>query len=80
MAFLRDRSMIVRYKGAKSLPGGGPQGTLLGLLLLLVLINDTGFIHQMNDAGLRLPSKKKVKAANLIHLKFVDDMTTSEAI
>jgi hypothetical protein len=47
IAFLTDRQMVVRYKGekssVKSLPGGGPQGTLLGLFLFLVLINDTGF-------------------------------------
>ena len=34
MGFLTDRVMVVRYKGeiteSKSLPGGGPQGTLLG--------------------------------------------------
>ena len=38
MAFLEDRSMVVRYKGGVSdprqLPGSGPQDTLLGLLLL----------------------------------------------
>ena len=43
VAFLTDRKMIVRHKGkqssVKSLPGGGPQGTLLGLLLFIVLIN-----------------------------------------
>jgi hypothetical protein len=37
MGFLSDRVMLVRYKGettsSKPLPGGGPQGTLLGLLL-----------------------------------------------
>ena len=43
IGFLTDRKMYVRY-GAKqstikSLPGGGPQGTLLGLLLFIVLIN-----------------------------------------
>ena len=39
MGFLTDREMFVRYKGetsnCKPLPGGGPQGTLLGLLLFL---------------------------------------------
>ena len=42
IAFLTDRKMTVRYKGkqssVKSLPGGGPQGTLLGLLLFIVLM------------------------------------------
>ena len=41
IAFLSDRKMRVRYKGkqnsVKSLPGGGPHGTLLGLLLFIVL-------------------------------------------
>ena len=43
MGFLTERVMVVRYKGetseTKQLPGGGPQGTLLGLLLYLILIN-----------------------------------------
>ena len=47
IAFLTDRSMILRYKGVSSskhpLPGGGPQGTLLGLFLFLILINYAGF-------------------------------------
>jgi hypothetical protein len=39
MGFLTNRVMVVRYKGEtteqKPLPGGGPQGTLLGLLLFV---------------------------------------------
>ena len=35
MGFLTEREIILRYKGhiigSKCLPGGGPQGTLLGL-------------------------------------------------
>ena len=52
MGFLSDRFMMVRYGGEKSglkpLPGGGPQGTLLGLLLFLILINDCGFENDEN--------------------------------
>ena len=84
MAFLSNRSMVVRYKGStsssKPLPGGGPQGTLLGLLLFLVLINDAGFDDQKNDTGENITRRKHFKAANTIHLKYVDDLTMAEAI
>ena len=84
MAFLTNRSMVVRFKGSKSmpkaLPGGGPQGTLLGLLLFLVLINDAGFADQQNNAGEIITSRRNFKAANEIHLKYVDDMTIAEAV
>ena len=55
ISFLEHRSMRVRYKGKTSsprwLPGGGPQGTLLGLILFLILINDVGFTGQTNNVG-----------------------------
>ena len=73
MAFLSDRKMVIRYKGKlssmKNLPGGGPQGTLLGLLLFIVLINDAGFEGQTNNAGELLTSKRNMKLVNNIHLK-----------
>ena len=46
VGFLKERSMVVLYKGCQSsikpLPGGGPQGTLSALLLFLALVNDVG--------------------------------------
>ena len=84
IAFLQDRQMLVNYKGKqstiKSLPGGGPQGTLLALLLFIVLINDVGFEGQNNNAGEIITSKRNMKIANEIHLKYVDDLTLAEAI
>ena len=85
IAFLTNRKMVVRYKGAtsssKDLPGGGPQGTLLGLLLFLVLINDAGFQDQENEVGVNITSSRKnFKATNLLHLKYIDDMTLAESI
>ena len=79
MAFLQNRKMQVRYKGKtseiKSMPGGGPQGTLLALILFIVMINDIGFDDQKNDAGELITSKRNLKLANEIHFKFVDDLT-----
>ena len=84
MSFLSDRTMVVRYKGAtsseKKLPGGGPQGTLLGLLLFIVLINDIGFSNQMNNAGELITTKRTLRSANQLHLKFVDDLTLAESL
>ena len=47
IGFLSERDLIVRFKGGcssrKPLPGGGPQGTRLGLFLFLILINAAGY-------------------------------------
>ena len=84
IAFLKDRSMVLRYKGKKSsskpLPGGGPQGTLLGLLLFLILVNDVGFEGQENNNGEIITCKRKIKEMNKLHLKYVDDLTVAEAV
>ena len=84
MAFLSNRKMYTRYKGklssCKSLPGGGPQGTLLGLLLFIVLINNIGFENQVNNVGELITCRRKLSLLNEIHLKYVDDLTLGEAI
>ena len=84
MGFLSSRKMSVRFNGKtsswKELPGGGPQGTLLGLLLFLVLINEVGFEGQVNNTGELLTSKRNIKNANMIHLKYIDDLTLAESI
>ena len=84
ITFLTNRKMVVRHRGKqsniKSLSGGGPQVTLLGLFLFLVLINDAGFEGQLNNAGELATSKRNIKTVNQIHLKYVDDMTLAESI
>ena len=84
ISFLSNRKMVVLYKGAmsnvKSMPGGGPQGTLLALLLFLVLVNDLGFSDQCNNAGSLATAKHDLKLLNEIHLKYVDDLTIAEAV
>ena len=78
MGFLSDRSMVVKYKGvtsdAKSLPDGGPQGTLLGLLLFLVLINFCGYENECN-IGETITNPKKKFSPGTFHSKFVDDLS-----
>ena len=55
IGFLTERDMILRFKGhssrSESLPGGGPQGTLLGLFLFLILINAAGYDHLVKHLG-----------------------------
>ena len=73
--------MVVKYKGkqskVKSLPCRGPQGTLL---LFIVLINDVGFESQVNNAGDLITNKRNMKTSNVIHLKYVDDLTMADAV
>ena len=52
----------------------------MGLLLFIVLINDVGVPGQENDVGKNITSCKFFKAANLLHLKYVDDMTLAESV
>ena len=44
------------------------------------MINDVGFENQINNAGDLVTSKRNMKIANEIHLKYVDDLTLAEAI
>ena len=50
------------------------------MLLFIVMINDLGFENQLNNAGELATSKRNMKLANEIHLKYVDDFTLAEAI
>ena len=84
VAFLQNRKMKVKYKGKYSklfsLPGGGPQGSLLGLFLFLILINDAGFSEQENNVGDMITRKKRIAELNVIHMKYVDDLAVAEAV
>ena len=85
VGFLEDRTLLVTYKGEKSglqeMPGGGPQGTILGMFLFLVLINDAGFKNESESIGVKLTQAfNKRKVLDTKHLKYVDDLTVAEAI
>ena len=84
MGFLSDRVMLVRFKGEttgrKPLPGEGPQGTLLGLLLFLIMINDCGFEENQGNIGDAITKRKKKFNSPTLHTKYVDDLTLLEAM
>ena len=84
VGLLQEKELILSYKGAKSgrkgLPGGGPQGTVLGMFLFIILINSAGF----KEVDRKL-WEKITRAANShkiiikMHAKYVDDLTVADA-
>ena len=86
IGFLEDRQIEVHFKGEKSakkhLPGGGPQGTVLGMFLFLILINGAGFKDTERNTGEIIcnPAINKRKPLMRMHAKWIDDMTIAEAV
>ena len=85
MGFLEERELLLKYKGycstRKALPGGSPQGTRLGLLLFLILINAAGYKYlEKNIGGHITQNIQKRKPLKNIHLKYIDDLSLAEAI
>lgn len=82
MAFLTDRELILRYKGKssgrKSLPGGSPQGTRLGMFLFLILINFAGFesceLEKNIGSVITQPLNERNPIVNS-HMKYIDDLS-----
>ena len=85
IGFLKNRELVVNYKGEqskmKNLPGGGPQGTILGMFLFLVLINSAGFKDLGKNTGdiITKPFNKR-GAMEKIHTQYIDDMVACESI
>ena len=85
IGFLEDRELVVIFQGAKSeskeMPGGGPQGTVLGMFLFLILINKAGFSDQSKKLGEKLTTAaSKRDEISTMHAKYVDDMTAAQAV
>ena len=82
MGFLSDRTLQVKYKGAtselKKMPGGGPQGTILGMFLFIILINPISFTPSFEWG--KLITERNFKMVRNIHFKYVDDLTLAETI
>jgi hypothetical protein len=92
ISYLSGRYMILRYKGAKSkkhrMPGGSPQGTLLGILLYLVYVSDIGMDPSTtSQTDMNVPDLPYIPfppppavSEQQIRLKFVDDLSVAECI
>ena len=79
IAYLTKQKMVVRYKGVtteeQDMPGGSPQGTLLGMFLFIVQINDAG----KSSDEIRIP-KNLDENKDEERMKFVNDLTLLETI
>ena len=98
LSYLQNRKMILRFRkcssSPKDLPGGCPQGTLIGVILYILYINPIGFPGEItltvNDLLVnywkRLDSVPDLHPQNLHHpnsmnsVKFMDDASVQEAI
>ena len=97
MSYLSDRRMCVRYDGAVSkeqnIPGGGPQGGLLTVLLFDLQVNLAGYPCRLQPVTLPggvegpVPSTPLAgplplchQAERILKKKYVDDLTLLEAL
>ena len=85
MGFLKDRSMVLTFDGGESdpkmMPGGGPAGTTLGLLMFVILINNTADPGNKISWGEMLTSPLNSRQPILMtHGKQIDDVTIGESV
>jgi len=81
LGFLKERSMVLTFDGGESDPGGGPAGTTLGLLMFVVLINNTANPGSKISWGEILTSPLNGRQPILMtHGKQIDDATIGESV
>ena len=83
--FLTNRKLRIRMDGKTStlndMPGGGPQGTILGLLIFIIVFNLAGSPSSSSSHGADMNlSLKKRKPIQKQKFKYIDDLTFSKCI
>ena len=85
LSYLKNRKMCVRYKGAvsenQSIPGGGPQGSLLTVLCFILQVNDAGkpCLDEQPSSEPSVP--KPCQLNDMINKKkYVDDLSMLEVV
>ena len=85
VGFLQERELILSYlrakSGSKQMPGGGGQGTVLGMFLFIILLNSAGFKQEelkMGETMTRAHNAHRI--ISRMHAKYVDDLTVAEAL
>ena len=84
IGFLKNRKLLLKYKGTfsklKNMPGGGPAGTILGMLLYIVMINPINFTQKFtwgDQITQKLSTRMPIQN---LHMKYFDDISLLEAI
>ena len=98
LSYLENRKMILRFRGCssdpKDMPGGMPQGTLLGVILYILYINPVGFpgevttkisdtLHQYWNPLHNVPDPTQnyeTLPPSIQSIKFMDDATLQEKV
>ena len=83
-SYLSERELILRYKGkiagSQKMPGGGPQGSILGCFLFLILINSLG-LNRSQSIGKHIAQPVRKRNAMMTNYsKFIDDLTIAVSI
>ena len=85
ISFLSNRKLKVRLNGktssTKDMPGGGPQGTILVLLIFIIVFNMAGNPSSSSSLGvdMSVPMSKRKPMENK-KCKYVDDLTLAKSI